>query len=105
MQCMHCMQSTSVRLDAAVKRRLDHLQGLAQAELGQRLSHSELLRRLLRYAERDVDRFLSDAPARTWDRKQWDEWAASLPPTEVTDASNLDRDLYRTPHRAKQSDD
>lgn len=46
------MQATTVRVDEHTKRDLDRIQGLVQAETGTRLTHSELLARLLRVARR-----------------------------------------------------
>lgn len=43
---------TTVRVDEETKRELDQLQGLVQAETGRRISHSDLLRRLLDVARR-----------------------------------------------------
>lgn len=49
-----------MRIDAAVKAELDRLQGQVQAETGRRLSQSELLRRLLRFARARESDFLRD---------------------------------------------
>lgn len=50
--------ATSVRVEEAVKATLDRFQGHIQSETGERLSHSALLARLLRFAERREAEFL-----------------------------------------------
>ncbi|HEV8359902.1 MAG TPA: hypothetical protein VGR28_05525 [Candidatus Thermoplasmatota archaeon] len=50
--------ATTIRVADDVKRELDRFQGDFLAERGERLSHSELLARLLRFARLHEDRVL-----------------------------------------------
>lgn len=92
------MNATTVRVERAVKAELDRLQGLVQAETGDRLSHSELLADLLRFTRRRTADFLK--------ARSEPEWA---PPTKAeldhlqsyvrdwgvqTDSSKVDEALY-----------
>lgn len=54
------MADSSVRVEAAVKREMDRLQGLVQSETGARVSQSELLARLLRFARQHEAEFLQE---------------------------------------------
>lgn len=94
---MYCMPTT-VRVEDDVKTQLDRLQGLVQHDTGQRLSQSELLAKLLRFASKRSDLFFESLGE--------PEWA---PPTPAemkrlfgkvkdwgvaTDSSRLDEELY-----------
>lgn len=91
------MPPTTVRVDLKVKAELDRLQGLVQSETGQRVSHSNLLARLVRFASQRPEAFLREGAA---------EWK---PPTPAqlerllsrvrdwgveTDVTKIDRVLY-----------
>lgn len=86
---------TTVRLEDEVKRELDRLQGELLAERGERISHSELLARLLRFARRD-DRFFGDEGADTRPSpRDVERLLARVPDVRVrTRVRDLDRDLY-----------
>lgn len=109
MYAMHAqdMQATTVRVQVQVKKELDRLQGLVQ-QRGRRLSQSDLLAALLRYAARDPDRFIEESgsdPRRTWTSDQLAAWRSRLEPWGVkTDVSRLDQELYQDPHSASQPD-
>lgn len=55
------MAATSVRVGEDVKELLDRVQGTVQAETGERVSASELLRRLLEFARRHEMQFLAES--------------------------------------------
>lgn len=86
---------TTVRVEDDVKADLDRLQGLLQAETGERLSHSELLARLLRVA-RAHERELFERAARARPTKE--EIRRRLGGLAVggvrVDLSRIDEDLY-----------
>lgn len=58
--------ATSVRVAADVKVALDTLQGRVQAQGGARLSHSELLGRMLAYIRRHEGEFMEDEGGIPW---------------------------------------
>lgn len=86
---------TTVRVEDDVKQDLDRLQGLLQAETGERLTHSALLARLLRVARRHREELVQD-PARK--RLTAVEMRARLQGLGVkgikTDVRKLDEELY-----------
>lgn len=91
------VSDSSVRIEGQVKTELDRLQGLVQSETGERLSQSELLRRLLHFARRHEAAFLREAPT-PWRpptkaelallRSRLEAWG------EPSDASQIDDVLY-----------
>lgn len=88
--------STTVRLEDEVKLQFDRLQGELLAERGERLSHSELLARLVRFARSREAEFLAAADAwRPPTRAQLDALLARAPPVRVrTSARDVDDALY-----------
>lgn len=92
--------STTVRVEDEVKADLDRFQGLVQSETGERLSQSQLLARLLRFAERRPWDFFKD-PAPAWKpptKEQLDRFFDSLEDWGVdTDSSRIDEELYGPP--------
>ncbi|MFA5861096.1 MAG: hypothetical protein WDA16_05315 [Candidatus Thermoplasmatota archaeon] len=85
---------TTVRVEDEVKRGLDRLQGLVQAETGERLTHSALLARLLRVARlHEADLYASEAPRQRIDlvRRRLDKLAIH---GAHTDVRTLDETLY-----------
>jgi hypothetical protein len=96
------MEATTVRVEETVKRELDRMQGLLQAETGERVSHSELLARLLAVA-RKHEAELFERPETEWrppTREQLDRVLAKVKDWGVeTDASKVDEALYGgSPH-------
>ena len=86
---------TTVRVEDEVKGELDRLQGLVQSESGERLSHSELLRRLLDVARRHEADLFQEAPAwRPPPRHRIEQLIASAPDCGPTDSSRIDEALY-----------
>lgn len=91
------MSDSSVRVEEAVKSELDRFQGLVQAETGTRVSQSELLRRLLRFAKRHEADFLNEGAAewRPPTRKELAKLRARVKDWGVeSDASKVDDVLY-----------
>lgn len=88
--------ATSVRVEEAVKADLDRLQGLVQAETGERLSHSDLLARLLKIARRHEDEMMAEHEDwRPMSAQELDRFLDRLTVTGVaTNVRNLDEDLY-----------
>jgi hypothetical protein len=88
--------STTVRVDDEVKADLDRLQGLVQAETGERLSQSDLLARLLRFARRRPEVVLRDEASWTPPTKAEMEalFAEVRDEGPATDASRIKQDLY-----------
>lgn len=92
------MADSSVRVDGSVKEELDRLQGLVQAETGERVSQSELLRLLLRFARLREAEFLASRSEPAWRpptradlarlRRRLEPWG------EPSDASRVDDVLY-----------
>lgn len=90
------MSVTTVRVDSTTKQELDRLQGWFQAETGERISHSDLLRRLLGVARRHEAELF--APSPTWRPPSLDayrrlrgriqDWGVE------TDARRVDEVLY-----------
>lgn len=74
---------TTVRVTEDVKSQLDRLQGDFLSVRGERLSHSDLLARLLHFARLHADELLEDVdPARpTW--AQLEQWLADLPDVRI----------------------
>lgn len=88
--------TTTVRVDDTVKRELDRLQGDLLAERGERLSHSEVLARLLRFARADEAGFLggSTSPRRPT-RDDIDRLLAEAPRVKAAArARDVDEALY-----------
>lgn len=86
---------TTVRVDEVVKDQLDRLQGLVQAETGERLTHSALLARLLRVARmHEGDLYANELrPSQTKEeiRARLARLAVRVGPTDVRE---LDDVLY-----------
>lgn len=91
------MSATTVRVEAKVKAELDRLQGILQAETGRRLSHSELLARLVRFASRRSGSFLKETEAK-WRPPTPQELRILLAPVRdldvETDVTKIDQVLY-----------
>ncbi len=86
---------TTIRLADAVKRDLDALQGEFLAERGERLSHSELLARLLRFARANEDRLFADEAEHRPTADDIERLIAGLPTLRVrTDSRDIDKVLY-----------
>lgn len=87
---------TTVRVEDDVKAHLDRFQGLFQSETGQRLSQSQLLARLLRFAERRAPDFFNDVdtPWHPPTEEQLDRFFAQLGDWGATDAARIDEELY-----------
>lgn len=85
-----------VRVDDDVKEELDRLQGLVQAETGDRLSQSELLHRLLRFARRNQAEFIEwDLDWEPPSREAVEGFLEALPDHGfTTDAREIDDTLY-----------
>lgn len=106
------MTPTTVRVDSRVKRELDRFHGLVEMETGERLSNSELLRRLVQFASQRTEEFfepaVADEPGFTRKDleahlariKSWSDWNVE------SDASKIDQVLYEegTPHSATLSE-
>ena len=94
--------STTVRVDDDVKAELDRLQGLVQMETGQRLSQSELLARLVRYAHRRPEIVLDES--KPWTPPTIEQLARLFEKVRdwgvETDVSKIDEVLYEedSPH-------
>lgn len=92
------MPATTVRVEQGIKADLDRLQGLFQSETGRRLSHSELLGRLLQLARRHESE-LMESGAGPWKPPSTQEMKRLLARVRdwgvKTDASKIDEDLYR----------
>lgn len=88
--------SPALRVDEQVKAELDRLQGEILAEKGERLSHSEVLARLLHYVRRREDEFLHGADRRGRpSREDVRRWASRLPQVDVAHrAREVDEALY-----------
>lgn len=86
---------TTIRVEEDVKRDFDRLQGLLQAESGERLSHSELLARMLRVARRHERELYEKAgpaqPRLSADqiRKRLGELAIDVGPSDVRDVDEV----------------
>lgn len=87
---------TTIRLEDPVKRELDRLQGDLLAERGERLSHSEVVARLVRLARLHEDEILgSAAEATPPTRAQIDALLARVPDVRVrARARDVDDALY-----------
>lgn len=87
---------TTVRVEDEVKLALDRLQGELLAERGERVSHSELLARLVTFARRREAEFLSEGRAwRPPTRAELDAVLASAPAVRVrARARDADAALY-----------
>jgi len=92
------MSATTVRLDGETKRELDRLQGMIQAETGARLTHSQLLARLLRVARRHEADILQEGGL-AWQPPSAPQLARTLAKAQSvavrTDASRVDDELYQ----------
>lgn len=87
---------TSVRVEDDVKVELDRLQGHLQSETGERLTHSELLARLLRVGRRhEAELYAKPVPSRRPTsqqiRRRIAELAIDVGPSDVRD---IDEVLY-----------
>jgi hypothetical protein len=87
---------TTVRVEDDVKLELDRLQGLVQAETGERLTHSALLARLVRVARRhESEIYTSKDAGRRRDaaaiRARLAKLAIDIGPSDVRD---IDAVLY-----------
>ncbi len=88
---------TTIRAEDDVKAALDRFQGHLLAETGERLSHSQLLARLLRFAERHEAEFLRvpKDDRRTLTPEELDRILADLTDIDVdVDVTQIDRVLY-----------
>lgn len=87
---------TTVRVEDDVKRELDRLQGEVLAETGERLSQSQLLARLVRFARAREAAFLGsgDAPWRPPTREEMEAHFRQVEDGPRTDASRIDEALY-----------
>lgn len=91
------MGATSLRVQEDIKEEFDRVQGMVQAETGDRLSQSELLARLLRFVRLHERQFLEEqgVPWRPPTPEQIERFFESLPdPGVETDASKIDEVLY-----------
>lgn len=93
---------TTVRVEDDVKREFDRFQGHLQAETGERLSHSELLERLVRFARAHEAGFLEQR-GESWrppTRPEMERHFALVKDWGVeTDVTKLDEELYGgSPH-------
>lgn len=96
------MAATTVRVGRDVKRRLDKLQRALQTRSGRKVSHSELLDRLARYADRNQADFFESGED-VWKppgRAALDRILAEVGNWGVaTDAANeIDDVVYGDPH-------
>lgn len=95
------MAATTVRVEAKVKKELDAFQGYVQSETGERVSHSELLARLVRFARQNEARFLASGEE-GWTpptKEQLEELLGRvrrvrLPKDLEVDATRIDEVLY-----------
>lgn len=87
---------TTVRVEDEVKLALDRLQGEFLAERGERLSHSELLARLVSFARRREADFLAEGRAwRSPTRAELDAVLARAPAARTrARARDVDAALY-----------
>lgn len=86
---------TTVRVEDDVKRELDRLQGELLADRGERLSHSELLARLLRIARAHERELFEGAPTGRPTRANIDRLLARAPAVNVrARARDVDDALY-----------
>lgn len=89
--------ATTVRVDKDTKMELDRLQGLVQSETGDRVTHSELLRRLMSVARRHEAELMAKQGIQ-WRPPTQDELDHLLEGIEdwgvETDASRVDEALY-----------
>ncbi|MFA5860491.1 MAG: hypothetical protein WDA16_02225 [Candidatus Thermoplasmatota archaeon] len=87
---------TTVRVEDEVKLSLDKLQGDLLADRGERVSHSELLARLVGFARRREAEFLSEGRAwRPPTRAELDTVLASAPAVRArARARDVDAALY-----------
>ncbi|MHB8586543.1 MAG: hypothetical protein ACYDDF_12015 [Thermoplasmatota archaeon] len=88
---------TTIRVEDSVKADFDRLQGMVQMETGQKLSHSELLARLIRSARRHPSNLMDsdDSMGPRWSAKDWQAFERSLPDWGVQiDVSKIDEVLY-----------
>ena len=88
--------STTMRLEDEVKIELDRFQGLVQHETGERLTQSQLLHRLLRFAQqREAEFFNADEDAwRPPTRGEMEMLFSKAGYFGPTDASKIDQALY-----------
>ncbi len=96
------MTVTTVRVDNDTKKQLDRLQGLIQSETGARVSHSELLRRLVQVARKHESELMAEKGVK-WrppSREEVDVLLRGVQDWGVdSDASKIDEDLYGgSPH-------
>ncbi|MGQ0534980.1 MAG: hypothetical protein ACT4PT_02795 [Methanobacteriota archaeon] len=86
---------TTIRLEDAVKRELDRLQGDILADRGERLSHSDLLARLLKFARLHEDEVLGGAPEEPPSRRDIDRLLDRVPDVRArARARDVDAALY-----------
>lgn len=91
------MAATTVRVEERVKREFDRLQRRLRAAAGRRVSHSELLARLVRFARAHEEAFLGDGdePSAPPTRADLERIFARVRDWGVaTDVTKLDRVLY-----------
>lgn len=96
------MGVTTVRVDNETKQELDRLQGLVQSETGARVSHNELLRRMVQVARRHEAELMA-AHGMKWRPPTREELDILLEGVEDwgvdSDAAKIDEDLYGgSPH-------
>lgn len=90
--------ATTVRVGEDIKGELDRLQGLVQAETGDRLTHHDLLARLVRLARRHPDELV--AAQESWappPPAALERWRRRLPPADGDlgiDSDRIDEVLY-----------
>lgn len=89
------MPATTIRVDLATKRQLDRLQAELALRRGDRLSHSELLARLLEFVREREREFLGRAEWRPLTDAEWRALLRLVPRTGVrASARDIDRVLY-----------
>lgn len=92
------MPATTVRLDHETTQELRRLQARIRAETGARLTHSQLLARLVRVARRHEADFLQEGGL-AWQPPSAAQLARTLAKAQSvavrTDASRVDHELYR----------
>ena len=90
--------STTVRVEDDVKTELDRFQGLVQSETGDRLSQSELLAHLLRFAQRRSDLFFVTLEEAEWTPPTRDQMTQLFSRVQdwgvETDSARIDEALY-----------
>jgi hypothetical protein len=90
--------STTMRLEDEVKIELDRFQGLLQHETGERLTHSELLAKLLGFATRRSGEFIASLHEPAWRPPTAEEMRRLFSKVQdwgvETDSSRIDEELY-----------